>query len=233
MDANVKAFGPTTWLGSLLYNKTDGSGLLYMRNRYYDPQTGQFTQQDPIGIAGGLNLYGFAGGDPVNFSDPFGLCPEGKRLEDGTCPGGLSVAEWNAVVDAIDNNMSAEAGTAVRGKLEAGDIRGAQGGTKLDNGQVLDYDAAAVTDFNTEVIYVNRFTSSGASAFAYSTPDLAFVLAHEYGHVLQAAGATPGHRRSLIRAINNPNGYALLQAGADRYACANTTGARRRYRNSC
>jgi hypothetical protein len=29
---------------------------------------------DPIGIAGGLNVYGFAGGDPINFSDPFGLC---------------------------------------------------------------------------------------------------------------------------------------------------------------
>ncbi len=26
-------------------------------------------------MAGGLNLYGFASGDPVNFSDPFGLCP--------------------------------------------------------------------------------------------------------------------------------------------------------------
>ena len=35
-----------------------------------------FTQEDPIGLAGGLNLYGFANGDPVNFSDPFGLCPE-------------------------------------------------------------------------------------------------------------------------------------------------------------
>ena len=35
----------------------------------------QFTQEDPIGLAGGLNLYGFAGGDPVNATDPFGLCP--------------------------------------------------------------------------------------------------------------------------------------------------------------
>ena len=26
-------------------------------------------------MAGGLNLYGYANGDPVNFSDPFGLCP--------------------------------------------------------------------------------------------------------------------------------------------------------------
>jgi uncharacterized protein RhaS with RHS repeats len=43
--------------------------------RRYGPGTGRFTQQDPIGFAGGLNLYGYAGGDPVNFSDPFGLCP--------------------------------------------------------------------------------------------------------------------------------------------------------------
>ncbi len=38
--------------------------------------------EDPIGLAGGLNLYGFAGADPVNFSDPFGLRLEikGARL---------------------------------------------------------------------------------------------------------------------------------------------------------
>ena len=47
--------------------------MLYRRNRYFDPVSGRFTQQDPIGVAGGMNLYGFANGDPVNFSDPFGL----------------------------------------------------------------------------------------------------------------------------------------------------------------
>ena len=36
------------------------------------------TQEDPLGLAGGLNLYGFANGDPVNFSDPFGLCAAGN-----------------------------------------------------------------------------------------------------------------------------------------------------------
>jgi hypothetical protein len=34
-----------------------------------------YTQQDPIGLAGGFNLYGFAFGDPINFSDPYGLDP--------------------------------------------------------------------------------------------------------------------------------------------------------------
>ena len=48
----------------------------YDGNEKYDPETGHFTQEDPIGLAGGMNLYGFAGGDPVNFSDPTGLAAE-------------------------------------------------------------------------------------------------------------------------------------------------------------
>jgi len=74
-------YGPRSWFGSLTFNKQDGSGLQYARNRYYDPSTGRFTQEDPLGLAGGLNAYGFANGDPVNFSDPFGLFPE--STEDG------------------------------------------------------------------------------------------------------------------------------------------------------
>jgi RHS repeat-associated protein len=61
------------WFGSLSVGMRDASGQQYMRNRYYNPQTGQFTQPDPIGLAGGLNSYGFAGGDPVSYSDPYGL----------------------------------------------------------------------------------------------------------------------------------------------------------------
>ena len=63
------------WHGSVVEDKKDASGLHYRRNRQYDPSTGRFTQEDPIGLAGGMNLYGFAGGDPVNYSDPTGLIP--------------------------------------------------------------------------------------------------------------------------------------------------------------
>lgn len=50
-------------------------GFVYLRNRWYDPKTGRFLTQDPIGLAGGVNLYSYAGNNPINFSDPFGLCP--------------------------------------------------------------------------------------------------------------------------------------------------------------
>jgi RHS repeat-associated protein len=80
----AEAASRLSWHGTLLESRRDKSGLSYMRNRYYDPATGRFTQEDPIGLAGGLNLYGFAGGDPVNFSDPFGLCKVQDKIA-GNC----------------------------------------------------------------------------------------------------------------------------------------------------
>jgi RHS repeat-associated protein len=60
-------------MGSLIEGGRDLTGQMYMRNRFYDPAMGRFTQEDPIGIAGGLNVYGYAPGDPVSDSDPYGL----------------------------------------------------------------------------------------------------------------------------------------------------------------
>jgi RHS repeat-associated protein len=61
------------WQGTLLVDKADATGTYYRRNRSYDPNTARFTQQDPLGLAGGLNVYGFASGDPVSNADPSGL----------------------------------------------------------------------------------------------------------------------------------------------------------------
>ncbi len=48
------------------------AGLYFMRARYYDPKVARFVSEDPIGVAGGYNLYAFAEGDPVNYTDPTG-----------------------------------------------------------------------------------------------------------------------------------------------------------------
>lgn len=68
----AKAIG---WYGTVITGKRDETGTLYRRARYYDPGTGRFTQEDPIGLSGGMNLYGFGNGDAINYSDPSGLCP--------------------------------------------------------------------------------------------------------------------------------------------------------------
>ena len=55
-------------------------GFVYLRNRWYDPKTGRFLTQDPIGLAGGVNLYAYAGNNPIAFSDPFGLAADSIRF---------------------------------------------------------------------------------------------------------------------------------------------------------
>ncbi|WP_143063240.1 RHS repeat-associated core domain-containing protein, partial [Pseudomonas agarici] len=49
------------------------TGLHYNTFRYYDPQVGRFITQDPIGLAGGDNLYRYAP-SAVGWVDPLGLC---------------------------------------------------------------------------------------------------------------------------------------------------------------
>ncbi|TVP81333.1 MAG: RHS repeat protein [Puniceicoccaceae bacterium] len=61
-----------------LYNgqwgiQTDANGLLNMRARYYSPYLMRFINADPIGFSGGQNWFSYVGGDPVSYSDPFGL----------------------------------------------------------------------------------------------------------------------------------------------------------------
>lgn len=54
--------------------ETDSTGLLFMRNRYYDPRQGRFIQRDPIGLSGGdVNWYRYCGNNPILLVDPNGL----------------------------------------------------------------------------------------------------------------------------------------------------------------
>ncbi|MFN8818076.1 MAG: RHS repeat-associated core domain-containing protein, partial [bacterium] len=47
--------------------------LYHVRHRVYDPMGGRWLQRDPIGMAGGWNLYQYCGGEPWGYVDPSGL----------------------------------------------------------------------------------------------------------------------------------------------------------------
>jgi RHS repeat-associated protein len=49
------------------------SSLAYNYFRDYDPALGRYIQSDPIGLMGGLNTFGYVGGNPLNRTDPEGL----------------------------------------------------------------------------------------------------------------------------------------------------------------
>jgi RHS repeat-associated protein len=60
---------PLRFQGQYLDHQT---GLHYNNQRYYDPDSGRFLTQDPIGLAGGINLYRYAP-NPGRWVDPLGL----------------------------------------------------------------------------------------------------------------------------------------------------------------
>lgn len=49
------------------------TGLNYNYFRDYDPSLGRYIQSDPIGLGGGINTYGYVQGNPVKYSDSYGL----------------------------------------------------------------------------------------------------------------------------------------------------------------
>ncbi|MCG6538891.1 RHS repeat protein [Pseudomonas sp. KSR10] len=108
------------------------SGLHYNYFRNYDPETGRYVESDPIGLAGGLNTYGYVGGNPLSFVDIYGLskcwrnedghtiCDGGSPYPAGFCPSGACASRpasfnssrydqcYNACINRdIDNAITA------------------------------------------------------------------------------------------------------------------------------
>jgi RHS repeat-associated protein len=113
----------------------DETGLIYYRARYLDPTLGRFTQRDPIGLRGGLNRYGYVGGNPVNALDPSGECPWCVAALVGAVVGGGMDLGLQLIQNGFDLNsvnltsvgVSALAGAALSGLGPTGFLFGRGG----------------------------------------------------------------------------------------------------------
>ena len=60
--------------------------MILCTHRWYDPTTGRWVTRDPIGMAGGMNLYEYCGGDPVNRVDINGLVDSPSDIQQQNNP---------------------------------------------------------------------------------------------------------------------------------------------------
>ncbi|MEA2645411.1 MAG: hypothetical protein QOE92_494 [Chloroflexota bacterium] len=99
------------------------SGLIYLRARYYDPATGQFTSRDPM-VSDTWQPFAFVAGSPLNRVDPSGLYDCGWEPWNCIRP---DTAGWDQFASNASNPQSLAiagiAGVAV-GALAAGCLFG-------------------------------------------------------------------------------------------------------------
>jgi RHS repeat-associated protein len=95
---------------------TLGGGFFVMGPRVYHAPTGRFLQRDPLGLAGGFNLYGYADANPVSVIDPGGLKGFLEWL-DQNLPHDRIKSGFQRVADTFDHYL----GPWIRGR--AGQLR--------------------------------------------------------------------------------------------------------------
>jgi len=104
---------PFTFAGGVQDRTT---GWVHYGNRYYDPTTGNWTQQDTLDAPldpGNANRYAYAGGDPINNTDPSGRCTFTDCVGTGAAIGTLAGSALGAVVGGVSGSGVPAVGTAL------------------------------------------------------------------------------------------------------------------------
>ena len=113
----------------------DLPGLYQVRARWYDPQSGRFVSEDPIGLAGGINPYVYANNNPINLRDPSGLKPGKKVVElagvtsSNSCEKGWVLSADDVCVPGEDDTATPTGGPTGAPPSEAGEKGGPGNGT--------------------------------------------------------------------------------------------------------
>lgn len=125
MATPARAGGASTNSYEYTGHEADATGLYYFRARYYNPQIGRFISEDPIGLAGGANVFAYVDDSPTNFIDPFGLDKKPPWYKNSCITGALGNGALQVGLDSI--GLIPEAGGAESLARDIGNWRGYRG----------------------------------------------------------------------------------------------------------
>ena len=165
--------GGITEAGSYNASRQGASGIpgvSYFRNRIYDQSSGQWTQEDPIGLAGGMNLYQYAGGNPAGFTDPFGLKIAFKGDSTGELQRAFQQAKRMLWLDAHSGGETAKVANEALNRIMAMDASTAFTTTV----HWVRGHSSETTQNGTDIAISARHSGAGKI--------LTFTLVHELGH---------------------------------------------------
>ena len=117
MQGGGDSTDPYGYNGQQGYYTDHETGLILCTLRYYDPSSGRFLTQDPLGTAGGQNLYAYCHNDPINFSDPLGLYPSRIPSREKAEDGANAFGRW---VDKVALGGSVQRAGGIWGCYDAG-----------------------------------------------------------------------------------------------------------------
>ena len=170
---------PFAWLGGFgvhqLANETFMGDLYLTRHRLYSPRLQRFLSTDPMGLAGGLNLYQYAGGNPVRYVDPLGLC-EFKPEWEGKVSNGITLTGKVYTFDDIPINATYHKGDIIKlpnsgyrlvtHDMSVGDVERALKKQALAGDERMINDYYDYSQSNAKIAVVDAFGKSAKIAYA-------------------------------------------------------------------
>jgi RHS repeat-associated protein len=197
---------PFRWLGGHgVWRVSEATTLHITRHRAYDTTLKRFLSQDPIGLGGGANLYGYALGNPLSYIDPLGLGAEissevrSPEVMRALVPGQVS---WDNARNSFNNgDYGMSAGWTASMVVEELFFV-----ATLGQGQRLTATVNAVEDgISATVRWVSRSAAESTEIIAQNGTKITGFTGHGIDRVIGDAAKRAGTKpQAILDAIKNP-----------------------------